>query len=735
MSIEGHKTRARSARRFNRKSRVAASLCALICTGVIGAASAGYLYYDAYYSSGWHTHSGNTYYISPESGEKVTGMQLINNTTYIFDSEGNMLRGWQDYDGGRYYLDDSGVLQKGRVTLDGEEYYFADDSGLFRTGLQDFNGNEYFFDDHGFPGNGFEGDTANNRYYDSEGKLVTGWAEIRGARYYFKSNGDMATGPLEIDGITYYFGADGHLLTGKQRIDGREYDFGEKGAVLKGWRNEGGKFRYADENTGAFATGFREIDGKTYYFGENYYMVTGIQTIGDTKYKFGDDGVLTEGWEMDEDGNKSYYTRNGLAKGLVLIDDNYYSFDDNGILRTEWYTDPETGNTYYFGKDGIVHEGFLMDGDDVYYFDPITHVAVTGWIDLYEVPDDKKKQNETFAADCKLLDKYEKSMTDYTYALSDSEQTRLWNILYSYNTKNGQAARDAYRKLGDKMFGLMYFKPDHKMAQGPTEIDGFIFFFDEVTGLRKDGWCEYGGKKYYAGISGVCCTAEERIDGLYYDFNPDGSLRSGLIKDGDRLRYGESDGTKVDVWVKSDFRWDGEDIYYFDEEGYAVKGLNKIKNKYFFFGEDFKLVRGFVENEGDLYYMTGAGGAMEQWVSTGPNETYYFNDEAKAVTGWQRIKGVDYYFGKDHLMRKGWQTIDGLRYCLYKGGLLRGPQYVDGKRYVFSEDGSMRRGWVTWNNVRYYCYEPGIPVVDEEREIDGKLWSFSYVGAATEITS
>ena len=43
---------------------------AVACTIVMGAGFGGYLYYGAYYASGWHTHDGSTYYIVKETGEK-----------------------------------------------------------------------------------------------------------------------------------------------------------------------------------------------------------------------------------------------------------------------------------------------------------------------------------------------------------------------------------------------------------------------------------------------------------------------------------------------------------------------------------------------------------------------------------------------------------------------------------------------------------------------------------------
>ena len=131
---------------------------AAACTIVMGAGFGGYLYYGAYYASGWHTHDGSTYYIVKETGEKALGYQIIDNTCYLFDDKGNaMADGWHKYRGDTYYVKD-GVEQRGIMKIKGEEYYFSEESGIFRTGLCEINGGEYYFDDHGFPDTGFDSD-------------------------------------------------------------------------------------------------------------------------------------------------------------------------------------------------------------------------------------------------------------------------------------------------------------------------------------------------------------------------------------------------------------------------------------------------------------------------------------------------------------------------------------------------------------------------------------------------
>ncbi|MBR4555833.1 MAG: cell wall-binding protein [Ruminococcus sp.] len=735
MGLDDKKLRPASAKRFDRKSKLIAVIGAAVCTAAVGAGAAGYLYYDAYYSSGWHTHAEGTYYIQPENGERAKGMQLINNTSYLFDDEGVMLTGWQEYEGEKYYLDSSGVLQKGRIKIDGEEFYFADDSGIFRTGLRDFNGAEYFFDDHGFPGNGLSEQEGKTYYFDPEGKKITGWAKKDDVQYYFKSDGEMATGFLEIDGTTYCFANDGHMLTGKQHINGRDYTFSDKGVLFRGWGEEDGHYRYADETTGAYVTGFAEIEGNTYYFDGDYNMVTGKQEIGGKYYLFGDDGVMFRGWTL-EDGKKMYYGDDGAAAvGLVLIENNYYNFNKKGILQTDWYFDEKNDKAYYYGKDGVVGEGFVEYEDNVYYLDPITHEAFRGWLNVYDYPEESREQQEKFAKDMKLLLKYYKALSDGEDKLTDEELQKVWSLESDYGSGYGLLARNAAVDIGLDMTKQQYFHDDYKMATGFTIINDYIFYFDPLTGIKATGWREIEGKKYYFGFAGIAITGDTYIDGQYYSFGRDGALNSGLVNDGSKLRWGLSDGFRYDIWETNSFEEDSEgNKYYFGEDGYAVKGKKEIDGKIYIFDSDYKMLTdGLTEYKDDLYYLTKKGAVTKKWVSTDEDTTYYFGEDGKAVKGWQNLKGVDYYFDEEYHMAKDWQEIDGKKYYFQNGGLVRGPLYIEEKPYVFSEDGSMQKGWIEWNNERFYCEEEGIPLTDTEKEIDGKNYMFGAYGVSYEV--
>ncbi len=92
--------------------------------------------------------------------------------------------------------------------------------------------------------------------------------------------------------------------------------------------------------------------------------------------------------------------------------------------------------------------------------------------------------------------------------------------------------------------------------------------------------------------------------------------------------------------------------YYFDKDGYSVRGLKKIDGKYYYFKN---------------------------------------NKRGGIATGWQTINGSRYYFGKNGVMSTGWKTIDGDRYYFKPSGKMAvGKTKINGKTYTFGTDGKYK---------------------------------------------
>lgn len=98
-------------------------------------------------------------------------------------------------------------------------------------------------------------------------------------------------------------------------------------------------------------------------------------------------------------------------------------------------------------------------------------------------------------------------------------------------------------------------------------------------------------------------------------------------------------------------------------------GTFVVKNKYGEWEKDkFKKINGsYAKNE--------------FIVSNG--KTYYFGENEKKQTGWQKKDGMQYYFNKKGVMQTGWKEKDGTKVYL-------------------KEDGSMAVGWIQIKDDKYY---------------------------------
>ena len=97
--------------------------------------------------AGWAQDAeGHWYYYHPDSGQKLSGWQLIGGGWYYLDPANNnqMLEGgWHVINGAQYYMYSSGEMARNWLNLNGEWYYLAGD-GAMRTGWQLVGGTWYY---------------------------------------------------------------------------------------------------------------------------------------------------------------------------------------------------------------------------------------------------------------------------------------------------------------------------------------------------------------------------------------------------------------------------------------------------------------------------------------------------------------------------------------------------------------------------------------------------------------
>ena len=313
------------------------------------------------------------------------------------------------------------------------------------------------------------------------------------------------------------------------------------------------------QNKNSRAVGWSE-DG-LYYTNENGELAKGITKINDQFYHFDkESGMLIKqvGW-IDE-GEKKYYSN---ADGVLYVN-QFISF----------------GSTkYYMGEDGSVQKGIVKANDGNYYhMDEESGILVkkAGWLEK-----DGKR---------------------------------------CYANAEGRLYRNQFISFRSTKY---YMGDDGSVQKGIVKTnDGNYYHMDEESGIlvKKAGWLEKDGKRYYA-------NAEGRL------------YRNQFISFGSQYYYCTGDASIV------------------QGKKYPVKGVLYTFDK----NGVMQITPGWGEYNGKKYYINPSTGfPYKGWITFGQT-SYYADSNGLLVSGWQKINGYSYYFYPSNYVMARNTTINGKR--------------------------------------------------------------------------
>ena len=433
---------------------------------------------------------------------------------------------------------------------------------------------------------------------------------------------DLGSKWVQVDGLWYYQKG-GEYLIGWQKIKNDWYYLDpEDGHMWTGWQTIDGKMYYLTPgDNGSAKTGWQKIDNQWYYFDSkpSCAMLTGWQKIkNDWYYLDPEDGHMWTGLQQIE--NKWYYLTPG----------------DNGSAKTGWQE--IDGKWYYFSAKPscAALTGWQTIDGKRYYFDPDNAYMYVG--------------RQEIGGEEYLFDSEGRAFID-TWV--DWEGERIY---------------------ADEMGRLLYIWVSDSESGG--------VFITDLESNKLFGWIICGNKRYYADQkTGLLLSQSSILDGQWYEFNEDYTLKTGWTKRSDDYWYflGD-DGLPETGWVKVDGYW-----YYLDlSDGHMLTGWQKIDGYWHYLkpGDSGRMLTGWQWIDGHWYYfMTGDSGRM--------------------LTGWQWIDGHWYYFmtGDSGRMLTGWQWIDGQWYyfsssgALIEGGdmAIKAQGYSSGTNYLILVDCSSHK--------------------------------------------
>ena len=115
------------------------------------------------------------------------------------------------------------------------------------------------------------------------------------------------------------------------------------------------------------------------------------------------------------------------------------------------------------------------------------------------------------------------------------------------------------------------------------------------------------------------------------------------------------------------------------------------------------------------------------WIQDGDN-TYYYDDQGQRVTAWLTLEGKTYYFDADGVLCTGWMKIGSKWYYFEASGTMAtGWKQIGSKWYYFATSGAMATGWKQIGNKWYY-FETSGAMATGTQTIGGKTYKFDSNG-------
>lgn len=204
------------------------------------------------------------------------------------------------------------------------------------------------------------------------------------------------------------------------------------------------------------------------------------------------------------------------------------------------------------------------------------------------------------------------------------------------------------------------------------------------------------------------------------------------------IQYWDYYGDPLVQWQQIEGNW-----YYFDaESGNLVTGWLELEGQRYYLASDGIRQTGWLELEDGTYYLDPADAAMETGWQEIEDGTYYLDGDGRLVLGWADIDDGRYYltgsgelitgwlsqeegiyYLEEGIMATGWtETIDGLSYLGQDGLLCSGWTDTPEGRFFLSENGHISTGWTDTPEGRCYFDEDGFLATGWTETPEGTLY-------------
>ena len=375
------------------------------------------------------------------------------------------------------------------------------------------------------------------------------------------------------------------------------------------------------------------------------YFASEFEKVGEYERFRKDDGSFASSEFVTHQGKKYYINENGYknVKSWLIIDGHYYYSDLNGEIYEDgkYFIDD---NYFYFDKEGRLMKGWI---DGIYYANE-DGCLVDGFQEL------------------EMLDEWrigdKKDMYDAWFYFNPQTKKKLYAEGDEFICRSIGTSKYCFDQDGVMCTGW-------KLIKDTTPVmKGYMFFAEESTDKFNYGEALYN--TWFATEPPVDVIPNGEVK--YFSFMSNGMLRCANSEDGLQI-----------------YRIDTKS-FLFNEYGYALYGIRKVGNDYYYFGP----------NDNNCSMKTGLINLIN---SAGEEINYYFEDNGKGYSGVYKNKL--YYKGRlqkaaPFIKYASFKVNGGERLVNSAGVVMKNKKKIkDGNGVVWSSD---ENGYVTYT-------EDGIP--------------------------
>jgi glucan-binding YG repeat protein len=269
---------------------------------------------------------------------------------------------------------------------------------------------------------------------------------------------------------------------------------------------------------------------------------------------------------------------------------------------------------------------------------------------------------------------------------------------------------------------------------------------DSSGNVIRNSWVDIYGTHRYAGSDGIFLTGWKEIKGktYYFDLNAGLVTVSGIEIDGKYYHFNDDGSVKRSTWT---------DLYYSDASGAIIKeGLQEIDGKIYYF-QDYKANKNEIrlEDQNIILHFSDKGvlekasklngealSSYETVVTLNEKKLVFEKDGSIRKSGVSKIfvpsiigdkenPALVYYSLEEGPNYHGWKEIDGKKYYFNSGKnySLGINIFIDGKKYYCNQEGEvLPTGFVDIDGIPYYLNDKSEKVTGVHK-IDDKLYLFS----------